>query len=639
MIMQSTNRLSLIWLIVFFLVGQAVTGAQAQEAGPSHIFITGSSADSAPTIDLYAYGLDSQGNVIDLAAVDLVVQHGEQAIEDVSSGGIYEGATFVIFVLDVTPGTARHAGAIQQAVEQYAAPPYMVETQDYIAIYRVDEAAAAPLLEADTFYNSVRNTFATPLPAHTGPTALYDSVMGLLNNLEALKPSTGLAPAMVIVTDGTDEVSSQFRAADVPARAAALGVPIHTIWLDNERFQQALKNQGQEYLGQVALGTGGLTAALENPEQLEGVWSRITALRQQSVVRYTVPDLGGGDYPVVLSLRANPAIQDQTTVSVPAGAPSVVINLPPESRNLTLANLDDPVDLSFSTNVTWLDGVERSLTRAQLLVNGVIVQEVDPGRVNRFNARINNFRFGENRVQISVVDDQGNRATSPDIVLTIDQGTTTEIPAEVQPVGRIEQFRTGSNRLWPALAGCFGVTFLLVLLIGSAWAVRRFRILQKLRLTSLARRIPFLRPYMREAAQVQQIGHRAQRMRGQAGRFSPHVRGQRQGQPAAAAGRAPAFLEIVESVSRMPVPRVELGSVEVRLGRSPAQSEIAFENDITVSRIHSSIVQEGEEYRIYDEQSTSGTWVNEQRVPDYGLQLVDGDEIRLGAVRLRFRQP
>jgi hypothetical protein len=638
--MQSKVRLPLIWLIVVLLLGHAVSRAQAQQAGASHIFITGSNAASAPTIDLYAYGLDGQGNVIDLATVGLVVQHGDQVIDDVSSGGVYEGATFVIFVIDVTPGTARHTATIQQVVEHYASPAQMVEMQDYVAIYRVDEVAAVPLLEADTFYNSVRNTFAEPIPAHTGPTALYDSLVGLLNNLEALKPSPGLAPAMVIITDGTDEVSTQFTAADVPARAAALGVPIHTIWLDNERFQQPLKNQGQEYLSQVAVGTGGLTASLTNPEELDALWNRIASLRQQSIVRYTVPDLRGGDYAVILSLRANPAIQDQTTVSVPAGAPSVVINLPPESRNLTLANLDEPVDLSFATNVSWLDGVERSLTRAQLLVNGVIVDEVEPGRISRFNIRINNFRFGENRVQISVVDDQGNRATSPEIILTINQGSTTEIPAEVQPVGRLDQFRTGSSRLWPAVAGCFTVTFVLILLIGTTWAVRRYSILQRLRLTSLVRRIPFLRPYIREAAQVQQVGFRARRMKQQAGRFSPHVRGQSQGKPSAAvAARAPAFLEILDSVSRMPSPRVEIGSVELRLGRSPAQSEIAFENDITVSRIHSSIVQEGEDYRIYDEQSTSGTWVNEQRVPEYGLQLVDGDEIRLGAVRLRFRQP
>jgi pSer/pThr/pTyr-binding forkhead associated (FHA) protein len=84
-------------------------------------------------------------------------------------------------------------------------------------------------------------------------------------------------------------------------------------------------------------------------------------------------------------------------------------------------------------------------------------------------------------------------------------------------------------------------------------------------------------------------------------------------------------------------PAVALTDVEHRIGRSPVQADIVFENDITVSRLHASIVLEGQDYRLYDEGSTSGTVVNDRRVPDYGHQLRDGDEIRLGAVRLRYR--
>jgi predicted component of type VI protein secretion system len=83
---------------------------------------------------------------------------------------------------------------------------------------------------------------------------------------------------------------------------------------------------------------------------------------------------------------------------------------------------------------------------------------------------------------------------------------------------------------------------------------------------------------------------------------------------------------------------VALTTSVVRLGRSPAQADIAFENDITVSRLHATLHLEGVHYRIFDEHSTSGTWVNEQQVPEYGIQLMDGDEIHLGAVHLRYRE-
>ena len=85
-------------------------------------------------------------------------------------------------------------------------------------------------------------------------------------------------------------------------------------------------------------------------------------------------------------------------------------------------------------------------------------------------------------------------------------------------------------------------------------------------------------------------------------------------------------------------PEVELTAVEHRLGRSPVQADIVFENDITVSRLHATIVLEGTDYRLYDEGSTSGTLVNGQAVPDYGYQLLDGDEIILGDAVLRYRR-
>ncbi len=98
-----------------------------------------------------------------------------------------------------------------------------------------------------------------------------------------------------------------------------------------------------------------------------------------------------------------------------------------------------------------------------------------------------------------------------------------------------------------------------------------------------------------------------------------------------------AHLEVLNA--QTPTPHeLTLADTEVRVGRSPAQAQIAFRDDITVSRFHAVLRLEGNRYRIYDAGSTSGTFVNDRPVPEYGLQLADGDEIQLGAVRLRYRQ-
>jgi predicted component of type VI protein secretion system len=95
-----------------------------------------------------------------------------------------------------------------------------------------------------------------------------------------------------------------------------------------------------------------------------------------------------------------------------------------------------------------------------------------------------------------------------------------------------------------------------------------------------------------------------------------------------------AWVEVVEghTTARSPI-QLE---AETGFGRSAEHAQIVFV-DKTVSRLHARIVPEhGGKYRVYN-QSTQNTWVNEQRVPEHGLLLQDGDVIRMGQVRLRFR--
>lgn len=602
----------------------------------SQIIVTGSDASSAPAVRLHVLAVDGQGNPVMLDPSSFVVLHNGTEVEDVSLASPYEAGTFAIFLIDIPQGVAASIPILQEAIMQYASEPTMKEQVDAVAIFSVDELAAVQILEPVGFQNSVQNAFATPLTPKSGPTALIDSTVGLLNNLEALKPRPEMATHIVLMSDGTDIVSTQFEPADVPRRAAELGIPIHTVFLDNQSLSAPDKEAGRQYLSQIATGTRALSTTLATIDDLRPIWDQIATFREQMTIQYTADDVAGGDYSVEVSLRNNPAVFDDTTVTFPAGAPSIVIELPPESRSLTLANLDQPVPLSFSTTLSWLDGVDRKIEKAQLLVNGIVVQDIDPGDVDRFDVELANLRLGANQVQIAVVDDQGGRATSPEITLDISQGEVSEIPEEVAPRGLAGRIWNRISGFAIVIGGCFLILFLIVLILGISVAGRNNPLIQRLGLPNMLRRVPFLRTYFQDVYSVERQVSGAKRTQQQARRYSSDVSGQRS--TSKKGGQPSAFLEVLESTSTMPS-RIDLDEVEVRLGRSSNQANIVFKNDGTVSRLHSTIAQEGSEYRLYDEQSTSGTWVNEQRVPEYGIQLVDGDEIRLGAVRLRFRQP
>jgi hypothetical protein len=639
--------------------------ANAQEGNASWLFLSEADAASAPTITLRVFGVDPQGAPLNLTPADLNVTNNGLGINNLTSGGPEAVGTFTVFVVDVPIGVQDQFPAIQQAIEQYASPPNMQEQLDYIAVYKVGETGAVQLLEPTNFYNSVRNFFAAPLEPEGGPTALIDSMVGLLNGINELKPNPNMYTSLVVMTDGTDVVSTQFEEQDILAQANAARVPIHTVTVLNANLQPGTQEAGRTFLAGIAAGSRGISGTLEDPAGVQAIWDRIAAFRNHSLFQYTVENLTAGEQQVVVALANEPAVQVQAAVDVSAAAPSVVLNVPEESRTLTLSDLSTPVQLSFSASTSWLDGIDRQLTNAELIVNGTPVQSVDVNELDRFTVQIGNFVYGANTVQLAVTDEQGQLATSPAVTLTVNEGETS-VPEDIQG-------GTSSNIL-RIVIGCFVVLLVLVLLAFLAVITRRWRILQRLGLAGALSRIPFLRPYLEDAREVQSYGRQGEQYQREFQQYSrdsgqdgweqpgynqPQDYGRQEDWPEANVrnqpqdpGRTPwpavqkpqrshssaPYLEVLESVTRMPS-LLDLTAVEHRIGRSPAQADIVFENDITVSRLHASIVLENDVYRIYDEGSTSGTWVNEQAITNKGHTLKDGDEIRLGAAVLRYRLP
>lgn len=60
---------------------------------------------------------------------------------------------------------------------------------------------------------------------------------------------------------------------------------------------------------------------------------------------------------------------------------------------------------------------------------------------------------------------------------------------------------------------------------------------------------------------------------------------------------------------------------EYRIGRDP-QCDI-FLNDMTVSRIHASIVPDGDDFKIIDNKSFNGVWINNRNVTESILRRDD----------------
>jgi len=68
------------------------------------------------------------------------------------------------------------------------------------------------------------------------------------------------------------------------------------------------------------------------------------------------------------------------------------------------------------------------------------------------------------------------------------------------------------------------------------------------------------------------------------------------------------------------------------IGRSPECG--IFLDDVTVSRKHAVVARDGDRWRLEDQGSLNGTFVNRARVD--AAELNDGDELQIGKYRLTF---
>ena len=593
-------KFSLFILIMILGVATPFVGAQGDPVPPvERLVITSHDVSSLPDIELRLVGRDAQGNPLDLSPQTISISQDGMPVGQISNQGGHQVGTFTLFLIDIPPGVAEQLPALQDAINQYADTQNMVEQVDSVAVYQVGASGAVELLAPTNFYNSIRNLFSTPLAPETGPTALYDSTGGLLEQIDALKPNPEMMASIVLFTDGTDSVSTRFEEDEVTETAVRAGIPVHTVWLNNENLSEAAQGAGQDYLASLAAGSGGIAVRLENGGDLPLIWNRVAGFRDQARIRYTVGGLTAGDFTVRVEMVTNTAVFAETIISVPPNIPSIVIDLPAESRTLSLPDLDSPTSLRFRTTLSWLDGEERSVEAAQLVVNGETAADIPASSLSNFTADLDQLVFGTNRVEVVILDSQGIRARSPELLLTINEGRR-DIPSELN---------AGLN-----VGGLLGRILLVVAIVAVVIGVWYFA-WRSGWLTGLANAMP----------------------RGRSGRREPQVTITGDDMAPSVSVQPVAYLEVLESASEM-AQHLPLHDNTIKVGRSPQQSDIAFEEDVTMSRLHATLMLEGNQYRIFDRESTSGTWVNDRQVPEYGVQLQDGDEIHMGAVHLRYRQ-
>ena len=553
----------------------------------------------------------------------------------------------VVFVLDASLNTRQNGATGYPRLEEGKqviynfAENHMVEGVDQISVLapasstEIQKIAPLPDDPSDftPFKNTVRDgTYLYEIPQGITNTPLNDLVSGALRILEASNSS--LHRAVVVISDGIDVISDR-EVADIVRTANSLNLPIYTII-----FGPASNwtGQNESNMKRLSLDTHGehfqLSSEARNPEPLEeliaqsmeALYANLNSQRDQYVLTYNSGIFSPGSHELAIAVGGK---STKVGFSINIRPPEVTILQPSVGMEI-VRQTDDPgvlvQDIEPRTQVvefevSWPDGFIREVAEVDLLVDNVAAAESCTPPCNQITWNLTALASGSHSVRVRVRDQQGLEAESDEIPLSISiitpeptptpEPTATPIPTptpvpltcEEQNPGVMGVIQCNQNLVLSAAAL---VVSLFALLLAVIVVRRRPKVISNV--VNKVKEIT--EPFFLERDKA---------------RSTREVK---------------ALLLVLEGddPSRPPI---ELVGDNVRMGRDEALAQIVF-NDRSISRLHARISEEGDRkggvrFMLYDEGSTSGTYVNYEPVGINGQWLQHDDIINLGRVRLQFK--
>jgi pSer/pThr/pTyr-binding forkhead associated (FHA) protein len=543
-------------------------------------------------------------------------------------------------------------------------------------------------------YNKIYQYDATALK---GPTQPINALLAAIRNMSSLPAGAatpGMPHAIIFFSDGAN-IAARSQLQDLVAAATAADVTIHTVELNKPEYSAA----GEADMQQIALLTRGVYTQYTGLASLDSLFQSLAAARQHYQLKYHM-GAGGNHYLQVRAAvnTGGETAEGSISFTDSLAAPTAVLTAPAPATVLEQSPADDNPTLPIALSITWPGGKPHKLAEVVYAVDEMrytVTQEP----FERFNLPSKTLAPGPHVVHAEVTDEFGLRARTPDVALTVRsvQPLTVNIvnppagamisrgsvalaadPALAEPRtvmvqmdwqstdGRARAVKVAECLIdaipYPADVTQAGATCVWdISHLSSGVHILQARVTDELGLTSESRQISVtvqtaaaglvpatLMPALvialagvafilavvlliRKREAVGNVGRAVgNTIRAATQPFHPDSLGRRK-------TSAGAFLIVEEGDDSYPEP-IALLSDNTRIGRDDSLVNLYFE-EVTVSRLHCRVAKEQDgSYRVYDEGSTSGTYVNYQRVPMMGQLLQTDDIIQIGRIRLRFRR-
>ena len=607
--------LTLIWIQILIL-GVVNKPANAQEGG--QVGLSPIDTEEFPKISSYLDVRTPEGDF-----VFGLEEHNVRIIEDGSRLPVNELEhirTGVQFVLAVSPGPAFTIRDVQ-GVSRYE---YLVQalvawakarggsTVDDLSIVVADGPESTHMAELDRWVAIL--TAFTPTGSETGPD--FDILAQALDVAADPTTNPGMGRAVLFVTPlpGQD-VSLGLQS--LAARANQQGVKIF-VWL--VASAELFSSPQAEPLATLAEQTGGKMFAYSGQESIPSPEEFLAAIRNVYSLAYDSRIRTSGPHQVSAEVNFNgqdysSLVQDFDLEVMP---PSIAFVSPPmEIERINLAEESDPEVLSpnfqqLELMVEFPDGHVRSLKGTTLYVDGEVTETNRTDPFDQFTWDLREYTSsGEHILVVEIEDNLGMTGNTVETAIQItigDSGTSA--------LGIVSQNRTMLAAFVVAISGA---VLLLVLILGGRLRpgfIREFRRRKK-------QSDPVTQPVVIHSEQTTQPRSTwIDRFQWPRGRITSKSYAH--------------MVPLSDSNQEDSNPPIAITSERVTFGRDDGQADQVIEDD-SVESLHARLQRESKGvFRLSDEGSIAGTWVNYSPVPKEGTILEQGDLIHLGRVGFRF---
>jgi hypothetical protein len=636
----------LLLVVAFFFLSSSPLVRAQEEVIDGQLTIKKVEVDQFPIVVAQISASDENGrNLGDLS--NLMLQENGQEIEtfQIEPLDLGVGLVFVIDANETINETDESGGLtrlekVRDSIIRYANFFMDPLPNDEVSILIPDGQGGIPLDKNGMRYqNEVINAINFYQPDQFEEPPLNRMLEQAIDQAQS-NPDDGRFRGIVLFTDG-GQLDETLDYKSITNKALEAGVPIFALLLGSRADEEEIAS-----LEALTIPTGGQFTHMPEVEDADSLFQLIEERSTQQQISYRSSINTSGSHSLVVSTgEAEDKIDFEVMVSPPSVSITVDNNRPIRrvgTKPSTPLDLMEPFVQPLVAQVIWPDGQPRKLVDAKLLINGEEVALEAPvlgdDGVLAFEWDLRRIDEGLYDIQIEVTDELGLGGISEKLPLAVEidrppepiptmtvAPAPTQLPPEpviIEPIELQDNFvLLGAGLFFLALFGLMALLFIIVF-------ARRSRA-AKIAAVPAAGSVS-------TAGGIRQPG------------WAPAVNLASTAGPGvmdpnvtyiippefAISDLGKAYIEVLEHAPEHATIIPITGS-NIALGRDPKVVQVPF-NDRSVSRLHARIMESDGVYRIYDEGSSSGTYVNFERIGLAPRILNDDDDLHFGRVHLKF---